>query len=352
MSIYRCSKAILFSFFIIYTHLYAEDKMHKYDVESGIIFYTITGGAQLTKETNLSIEGSLKLRFKQWGDVKLEEEHVVVLTTGAIRHRQEIKRVEKETNDKIITVDYKNEQLLERKKNDIVSNSLKETEGLLQKGEDTISGYPCKIWIGEGIQKCIYKGIVLKQKSYILGVNYVKLATQIVFDINTSEKNCNMPDYPMHKFGLIKDNIKTKNNAKTEDFCKMIKELSINFKEKNNFTKVNLSDKERQKFINHISKDIFNRQKERLPKLLNLLKEERICLQKAENSLEVNQCIESLSELKIQFDNIEDDYIMSWDDKKKEALLDKIEDKLIYIQSRIACVNRAKNITDLSACMK
>ena len=352
MSICKHSMAILFSFFIICTHLNADDKTHRYDVESGIIFYTITGGAQLTKETNLSIEGSLKLRFKQWGDVKLEEEHVVVLTTGAIKHKQEIKRLEKETNDKIITVDYKNEQFLEHKKSDIVSNSLKETEGLLQKGEDIISGYPCNIWIGEGIKKCIYKGIVLKQEFNVFGVNYVKLATQIVFDINTSEKNCNIPDYPIHKFGLIKDNIKTKNNAKTENFCKMIKELSINFKEKNTFQKINIADKERQKFINYISKDIFKRQKERLPKLLNLLKEERVCLQKSENSLEANQCLESLSELKIQFENIEDYYITLWDDKKKEALLDKIEDKLIYIQSRIACVNRAKNITDLSACMK
>jgi len=352
MSICKYSKAILFSFFIIFTHLYADDKIHKYDIESGIIFYTITGNAQLTKETNLSIEGSLKLRFKEWGDVKLEEEHVVVSTTGAIKHRQEIKRLEKETNNKIITVDYKNGQLLERKKNDIVSSTLHETEGLSQKGKDTISGYPCETWIGKSIEKCIYKGIVLKQESHILGVYYVKLATQIVFDINTSEKDCAMPEYPMHKFGLIKDNIKVKNKVKTDNFCKMFEEVSIDFKEKNHFSKVNLADKERQKFINHIAKDIFKRQKERLPKLLNLLKEERICLQKAENALEANQCLESLSELKIQFDKVEDDYIMLWDDKKKEALLDKIEDKLIYIQSRIACVNRAKNITDLSACMK
>jgi len=352
MSICTYSKAILFSFFIISTHLYADDEMHKYDVESGIIFYTITGGTQLTQETNLSIEGSLKLRFKEWGDVKLEEERVVVLTTGAIQHKQEIKRLEKETNDKVITVDYKNEQLLERNKNNIVSNTLKETEGLVQKGEETISGYPCKTWVGEGIEKCIYKGIVLKQETHLFGVSYLKLATQIVFNFNASKNDCTMPDYHIHKFGLIKDNIKTKNNAKTENFCKMLKEESHNFKEKNNFPKVNLADKERQKFINHIAKDIFKRQKEHLPKLLNLLKEERVCLQKAENALEANQCLESLSALKIQSNNIEDDYIVSWDDKSKEKLLDKIEDKLIYMQSRISCVNRAKNITDLSACMK
>jgi hypothetical protein len=352
MSICTYGKAILFSFFIICTHLYADDETHKYDVESGIIFYTITGGAQLTKETNLSIEGSLKLRFKEWGDVKLEEEHVMVLTTGAIKDKQEIQRLEKETNNKVITVDYKNEQLLERKKNNVVSNILKETEGLVQKGEDTISGYPCKIWRGEGIEKCIYKGIVLKQKTHLFGVTYLKLATQIVFNFNASKNNCTMPDYHIHKFGLIKDNIKTKNNAKIENFCKILKEESHNFKEENNFTKVNLDDKERQKFINHIAKDIFKRQKEYLPKLLNVLKEERVCLQKSENFVEANQCLASLSEFKIQFNNIENDYITLWDDKNKEKLLDKIEDKLIYMQSRISCVNRAKNITDLSACMK
>lgn len=353
MSIFKHSRALLSLTFIIVSFLSAADEIHKYNIESGIILYEISGGAQLTKETNLSIKGSLKLRFKEWGDIKLEEENVVVLTSGAIRDRQESKRLEKEINDKIIIVDYKNNKLLERKKNDTISNIVEETEGLLQKGEDVVSGYPCKVWASKGLKKCIYKGIVLREEYYIFGLNYKKFATQVVFDINPSNKNCVVPDYPVHKFGLLKDNIKIKNSAKTENFCKMLKDLPLNIKkEKRIFSKIDLRDKERIKFINHITKDIFLRQKQRLPKLLHMLKEERICLQKAENTLEANYCLESLSELKMQFGNVQDNYIILRNEKKKEKLLDSIEDKLIYIQSRTPCINRAKNITDLSACMK
>ena len=62
------------------------------------------------------IKGNAKLRFKEWGEVRLEEESGVVLTTGAIKHKQHVKRFEKQTKDTVITADYENEQLLERKK--------------------------------------------------------------------------------------------------------------------------------------------------------------------------------------------------------------------------------------------
>jgi len=353
MSIYTHGKAMLLSLCFMSSSLYAGVEIHKFDVQSGMVSYSITGGAQLTKETNLSIHGSAKLRFREWGDIKLEEEHGIVLTTGSIKHKQEIKRLEKQTHDTIFTVDYENEQLLERKKNILMSNQEEVTDGLLQRGQDVVSGYLCKIWIGPGIKKCIYKGVVLKQESHVLGVSYIKVATEAFFDINTSEDKCDIPDYPVQEFGLFKDNIKTHNTKKADNFCKVLKNLSFDLTAQNlNVEKVDLTDKKRQKFINHIGRDIFKKQKALLPQLLNTLKETRFCLQTGENPFEANQCLEHFSRLKEQLGTKEDDYIILWDDKRKETLLDKIEDELIYIQSRIPCVNRAQNITDLSRCMK
>ena len=89
MSIRHYMKTILL--FGVGTLLHAEVSTQPFDVESGMVYYEIRGGAQLTPETNLSIKGEAKLRFKEWGEVKLEEESGIVVTTGAIKHKQHVK---------------------------------------------------------------------------------------------------------------------------------------------------------------------------------------------------------------------------------------------------------------------
>ncbi len=334
------------------TLLSADVVSHPFEIETGMVLYEISGGAQLTPETNLSIKGNGRLRFKEWGDVRLEEENSVVLTTGAIKHKQNVKRFKKYTKDTVITVDYENEQLLERKKS-ISDYNKNETNSLVKTGQENVAGILCDIWEGSGIEKCIYKGIVLKSKSTILDVSYLKVATKVVFDINTSDEKCVMPDYPIQEFALIQDNIKTKNKYKAKKFSTALKDIVYDINENNtSYSDNNITDEARVKFINQVGKDIFNRQKELLPALLISIKETRECLQTGEDPFSANQCIEKFSRMKAQLGTREDDYIILWDDKEKNILLDKIEDELIYLESRMPCINRAKNITDLSTCMK
>lgn len=332
--------------------LQAEALTHPFEIETGMVIYDIRGDAVLTPETNLTIKGKGKLRFRDWGDVRLEEENNVVLTTGAIKHKQSVKKFTKYTKDTVITADYKNEQLLERTKS-INDTNKDETHALVKKGQENVAGLLCDVWEGTGIQKCIYKGIVLKAESNVLGVSYQKVATRVLWDINASEEECKAPDYPVQEFALINDDIKTKNKYKAEKFSKVLNDVAYDINENNTyFGDNNITEEERQKFINYVGQDIYNQQKELLPALLVSIKETRECLQTGEDPFSANQCIENFSRMKSQLGTKEDDYIILWDDKSKNELLDKIEDELIYIESRIPCVNRAKNITDLSACMK
>lgn len=351
MSIGHHIKKILFIGGV--TLLQAEVTTHPFEVESGMVLYEISGGTQLTPETNLSIKGKAKLRFKDWGEVKLEEESGVVLTTGAIKHKQHVKRFEKHTKDTVITADYANEQLLERKKSSHDINGHDETASLTKTGEETVVGVLCDVWEGTGIKKCIYKNIILKLESHILDVLYVKEATKAIFDINTSHEACSVPDFPVQEFALFKDDIKTKNARKAENFYKILKETAFGVNDMNtSYSSSDIRDEERRKFINHISKDMFERQKELLPELLQSLKETRACLQTGEDPFSANQCIEDFNRMKAQLGTEKDEYMILWDEQRKNILLDKIEDELIDLQSRIPCVNRAKNITDLSSCMK
>ena len=335
------------------TLLQAEGMGKPFDVESGMIIYQIKGGGQLTPETNLSIKGKAKLRFKEWGEVKLEEESGVVQTKGAIKHKQHVRRLEKQTKDTVITADYENEQLLERQTATTERTGHDETAWLTQKGQESVAGILCDVREGPGVKKCIYKNIVLKLESHVLDVSYVKEATQVLFDINTSTDECQVPDYPVHEFALFKDDIKTKNVYRVENFCKVLKDIAVDISEDNQtYISTNIDDDERKKFINHIARDIYERQKELLPALLQSLKETRACLQTGEDPFTANLCIESFNRMKDQLGTKEDAYIILWDEKRKNRLLDKIEEELIDLESRMPCVKRAKNITDLSNCMK
>ena len=306
------------------TLLHAEPVTHPFEIESGMVIYEIYGGAQLTAETNLSIKGQGKLRFKEWGEIKLEEEGGMVLTTGAIKHKQYVKRLEKQTKDSVITADYKNEQLLERKKVKGKENNADETHGLVKTGKESVADILCDVWEGLGVKKCIYKGIVLKSESHVFDVSYVKVATEALFDINASKEECEVPDYPIQEFALFKDKVKTKNQYKVDNFCKVLKDTAYEMKDNNiTYNANNIADEKRQKFINHISKDIYKRQKKLLPELLLSMKKMRECLQTGENPFEANQCIVQFSRMKEKLGTKEDDFIILWDDKRKSKLIDK-----------------------------
>jgi hypothetical protein len=345
---------VLLFTFILSNFVCATAETHKFDIEQGFVLYEILGGAQLTEETNLNIHGTSKLRFKEWGKVLQEEDFGIVETKGAINYVQEIKRLEKHTKDKIITVDYENEQLLERKTDKIFSNQEKETEGLVHRGQEVVAGVLCAIWVGPSIKKCIYKGVVLKQESNVLGVSYVKEATKAVFDINTTDEQCILPDYPKQAFGLFTDNIKTKNKTKSENVCKIFKDVvnEVDAKNKSFEPSKRIDTKRRQDFINKIAKGIFKIQKKILPELLLAMKKSRECLQLSEDCFERNQCVERYHLKKRDLGFQDEDYVVFGTLKEKEKLLDNVEDAIIDLQPRISCIKRAQNFIDISSCMK
>ena len=335
------------------THiLYAEVDVHYYDVKQGLVEYEILGGAQLTNETNLNIQGTSKLRFKNWGNTRQEEDHGVVVTKGAINYVQEVKRLEKHIDGKVFAVDYANEQIIEHPEGKIVPSQIKETEGLLHRGQDVVAGILCSIWIGPSVKKCIYKGVVLKQESDVLGVSYVKQATKAAFDINATGDQCVLPNFPKNTFGLFKDNIKTKKASAPENVCKVFKDVihEVDAKNKSYEPNKNLDTKKRKKFINKIAKGIFEKQQEILPALLMAMKKSRECLQLANDIFETEQCISTYDREKNALDIEEDDYVVYGNNNQKP--LDAIEDAIIDLEPRMACVKRAKNFIDISSCMK
>lgn len=321
---------------------------HIFEKESGFISYDISGGGVITPETNLSIDGEAKLYFKDWGEERIEKESSKIVTTGSLKHKQIIKSLYKETKDEITTVDYQNSQLLQRKitKDD---NKDDEIDCLAKTGTQSVAGIVCDVWEGAGVKKCIYKDIVLKLEINIQNISYSKVATSIEFDINSSSsfKDIEMPDYPVHEFALIKNTLNIPHSTKTENFCMILKNISEDADKAENIQNQNRVD-----FIKYITQNIYKKQKKILPELLDAMKKTRECLQVGEDPLNANECIKSFNNLKAQLATKKSDYIVLWNEKRKSELLDKIEEEIIDLESKISCVNRAKNIMDLSKCMK
>ncbi len=330
----------------------AQTVSHPFEVQTGMVTYDITSEAVLTPDTNLSIKGNGKLRFSEWGDTRIEEEENLVSTTGAIKDQQIVKRFKKYTKDSVITVDYENEQLLELK-NATDYYMEEQTRFLTQNGQEEVAGILCDIWEGTGIKKCIHKGIVLKSESKVLDVHYTKIANSVIFDINVSKEACDTPDFPLQEFALIDDTLATQNALQPQKFSVVFNDAVYDINENNTtYGDNNITDEERVKFINYLGQNIYKRQKELLPALLISIKETRECLQTANDPVAANHCMEGLSAIKTKLGEEGESYILLWDEKKKSVLLDTIEEELIELESRIACINRALNITDLSACMK
>ena len=331
----------------------AEPTVHRYEAEQGYILYEILGGAQLTKETNLNIQGRSELRFKEWGAVMQEEDTGILMTAGAIDFLQEVKRLEQHMHNKIISVDYENEQLLERKKSND-KQSEEETKGLIHRGQDVVAGILCAVWIGPSIKKCIYKGVVLKQESHVLGVSYMKKAVQAVFDSNISKEHYTLPDYPIQKFSLFTENATTKAKPKSANICKVFKDVvhEVDASDKSFESEKNIDKKKREKFINKITEGIFKKQKEILPKLLSSMKKSRECIQLSEDLFERNICVSefNFSKKSLGFQDTDYDIFIQKDDKNR--LLDVVEDAIISLEPRISCVRRSQNFIDLSTCMK
>jgi len=336
--------------FFAFTNIHAEEDKIPFQIESGTVIYEITGGAELTPETNLTIHGKAQLRFKEWGKIKIEEESGTVSTIGAIKHKQIVRKFVKETEDNIITVDYMHEQLTERKRAASKNTEL-ETDTFVYKGKTNIAGTECELWEAMGISKCIYKGIILQLESHVYNAYYSKKAINVLLDIHHTTEEFALPDYPTHNIGLYKNHKKTRNDKKTETFTNVIKKKVVITHNKVSFDQQK-ENKKRQKFLNQLGKDIFIQQKKILPALLLSMQKTRECLQTAESPFEANECIEDYSRMKVKLGTEENDYILLWDKKRKEILLDKIEDELTSLQAHMPCINRAKHITDLSACLK
>ena len=301
--------------------LYANDKLYKaYGVPKAVIDYNIYGEGEITQTTHINIIGSATLIFIDWGAKKLYKENYTKTSRGTIVSREDRQSLTLEDYGTIYEVNF-DKNMIEKREDNIIKDAIKggkdissqSVEGWKRLGNSNIMGFRCQEFQKGNQKRCLYKGVVLKEKMDIDGVVMVKEAVSIDFNRDITDEYFELPTFQ---------------KSDSKGFIAIDSRKS--------------------------SLELFKRQKELLPQLLVEMQEARVCLENAEDRVEANICLDSVIKIKSIMSGIEDNgcIVTRWRDIQKEERLEKLESKILALKQKMPCIRRSRNIDDLSECME
>ncbi len=193
--------AVLCALVLSTSTLMAETK--RYEIQSAIIDYA-TGSSGNMMGIQTQTEGTSKVVFKEWGDVELREERTRSVIMGREAHSHQTTKID---HDKVYIVDYQQKvihqydptTLMRSQYKDISKNSKEmiRSMGGAKTGEENLFGYDCEIWESQQIKLWLYKGIILKSVTTIMGLTHTTEATNIQMNVPISDEALKLPDFPI-----------------------------------------------------------------------------------------------------------------------------------------------------------
>ena len=227
---------VLFALIVATNTLDAETK--RYEIQSGIIEYTINGGGNMMG-IQTQIDGKSKTLFKEWGAVELHEE----TSKSVIMGREELTHQStKIDHGKVYIVDYKQKiihqydptMLIQSEHKDL-AKSAKEVILAMngsKTGEETILGYICEIWEAKHMKLWLHKGIMLKSQVRVMGRTHTTEATNIQFNISVSDEDLKLPDFPIEVRQNNNGNTPSHMPQLTPEQIQQMQEMMKNFTQK------------------------------------------------------------------------------------------------------------------------
>lgn len=200
--------------------LYAgADMMQKYDVKSGKISYELKGSGNVMGMVKIDSVGKKRVIFDNYGANELVEQvEMENTTTMGETKTKKTHTLDYMKNAVIYKVDFE-KKIIKRMKNTGAAmaaafsggKSLKDSAEVMMKkmggkkiGTEKILGYTCEVWDLMGTKQCMYKGVPLKIETNIMGMKKIELATKAEFDITLTQKNFNLPDFPVYEYDIDK----------------------------------------------------------------------------------------------------------------------------------------------------
>jgi hypothetical protein len=173
----------------------------RYEVKSGIIEYTISGGGSMMGVTSKEA-GDMKLSFKEYGNLERQEVHSTSTTMGQVDKTDEL-HIFKDgifyiiDHEQKVIVEHTPEALKEMTGQDMgqMGKDMMEKMGGKKVGNGEVLGYDCEIWELMGTKTWIYKGVPLKTEANIMGFNHTQVATSAKFGVSVSDSEFDLPKY-------------------------------------------------------------------------------------------------------------------------------------------------------------
>jgi hypothetical protein len=187
------------SFVFISTQM-LDAKTERYEVESGIVHYTISGGGNIMGMRHES-HGKKTLYFDEYGNVEVQEVEETSSTMGRTDRAHRLTKIE----DKMIySVDFKRKiitkqdisALMQGKNMSKMGKAMLKEMGGKKTGHDKVLGYDCEVWEVMGSRIWLYKGVPLKTVSNIMGMSHKEEATEAKFGVSIPSDKLKLPDYP------------------------------------------------------------------------------------------------------------------------------------------------------------
>ncbi len=325
-----------------------------YGVWSARINYSISGGGALADDLNLSINGTARLNFKLYGAVTRYHEESDEVVTGAFHHVQRIKKEQKCEEQGCSKVNFKSKKITRYK---IPEGALNEadTSHLLPHGAMTIANLSCELWEADGVKKCLYQGVPLLVEYRAFGLYYRKQATSVTLDIKPEAIDFELPAYPLEKIALLKSSLKKGGMALPKSFPERLAKLAVAYHQslkQHHLTEANLTQEERNLWLNRQGEHLFEESKKLLPAYLETMQKTRICLVQAQEWIAANECLEPFVDFKAKLTKERYPNIEQWRGEEREHLLEAFDAEIFRYQSKMKCLRSAKTITDLASCMK
>jgi hypothetical protein len=311
-----------------------------YDVKSGIIEYKTTSKMNMGGLGSNEMVAKKRMIFDNYGLLESSEENSVtkqnIMGNTKIdkKHKLEIKK-----DDFLYSVDFK------RKKITKVPNPIKTlksmqdgksfeeyTDALLSNtggkkiGVDKVLGYKCDVWqLGNGVKECLYKGIVLKMSTNIMGNITNTVATKIDFDAKIDSKAFELPKFKIVELYSAGGSGAGMDAAQMQKMQEAMKELA-NMKQ----TSIGSS---------------FKKEKQKLLNFAKYAKEVKPCYKAANSLKDIKKCDKSILPPDILSQT---EYPNSWSSSVKKELISELD---LMINAK-PCISKAKSMRDLDRCMR
>jgi len=227
---------LLFALILAVNTLHAETQ--RYEIRSGIIEYTISGGGNMMG-IETQIEGKSRTLFKEWGNIEFHDE---TSKTVIMNKEESTHQTTKIDHDKVYIVDYKQKSIAQYDHTMLMQSQYKElaknakemmlSMGGRKTGEESILGYICEVWETDYMKLWLHKGVMLKSLVSVMGSTHTTEAVNIQFNIAVSDEALKLPDFPIKVIQDNSGNTPSQMPQLTPEQIQQMQEMMKNFTQK------------------------------------------------------------------------------------------------------------------------